>query len=565
MVSPNLTRKSTNTLTANTSVRRLFQVIYSEQNKEDNKNDNVARIKVSDMISKMAFYYEKIRNSVDYQEEYLLRKNSIERILKRKIKIEGVIKVSNSEEIAENLLLELIRAGYLPNNQVPEKKIKEVGKIIEKYIKLKNYSLARIRPGTQLKNGNVSKATDQFQEKSKLTNWLIALMASEIEEVLGIEREKQAILANMHEYLTEHIELPIDLPYAKDLEIQIYVGIYRNFLKFDRDMQSFILFKYYNSNWSDPKDEDIAKIAQNVSAIREATDFQLDHPLTKQLNKIIGRFAIYNIILADVIRQNPSDVYEKIKQDPKSFPRLIKRVCEQRYSSIKSKLWRAAVRSIIYIFLTKSVFVILLEVPAIKWFGEELNIMALIINVVFPALLLFLIVLFTRVPGEDNTARIVEGIEEISFVEHQKNDRIILKKPSKRSGGMGFLFGVLYSITFFLSFGAVVWVLSKGGFNWVSITIFLFFLAFVSFFGLRIRKGTKELFVIEPKENAISFLIDFFYVPIVLAGKWLSERVSRVNVFVFALDFIIEAPFKVFVEVAEQWTKYVKERKDDLN
>ena len=52
--------------------------------------------------------------------------------------------------------------------------------------------------------------------------------------------------------------------------------------------------------------------------------------------------------------------------------------------------------------------------------------------------------------------------------------------------------------------------------------------------------------------------------PIVATGKWLSEKFSRINVFVFFLDFIIEAPFKIFVEIAEEWTKYVKERKDEL-
>jgi predicted nuclease of restriction endonuclease-like RecB superfamily len=40
--------------------------------------------------------------------------------------------------------------------------------------------------------------------------------------------------------------------------------------------------------------------------------------------------------------------------------------------------------------------------------------------------------------------------------------------------------------------------------------------------------------------------------------------VSRVNVFVFVMDFILEAPFKVLVEIAEQWTRYVRERKEDI-
>jgi hypothetical protein len=92
----------------------------------------------------------------------------------------------------------------------------------------------------------------------------------------------------------------------------------------------------------------------------------------------------------------------------------------------------------------------------------------------------------------------------------------------------------------------------------------LFFLALVSFFSIRIRKNAKELIILEPKENIFSFITDFFYVPIVSAGKWLSENFSKINVFVFILDFIIEAPFKVFVTITEEWTTYVRERKDEI-
>jgi len=133
-----------------------------------------------------------------------------------------------------------------------------------------------------------------------------------------------------------------------------------------------------------------------------------------------------------------------------------------------------------------------------------------------------------------------------------------------RGKALGAIFGIIYTITFFLTFGAVIWVLDKIKFNWISIVIFLFFLALVSFFAIRIRKNIRELIVVEQKENILSFFSDFFYVPIVSAGKWISEKFDKVNVFVFILDFIIEAPFKIFVEIAEEWTKYVKERKDEI-
>ena len=40
-----------------------------------------------------------------------------------------------------NLLTELIQAGYLPNDKIPEIKIKEVAGLLEKYIDIKAKSL----------------------------------------------------------------------------------------------------------------------------------------------------------------------------------------------------------------------------------------------------------------------------------------------------------------------------------------------------------------------------------------------------------------------------------------
>lgn len=564
MVSPNIGKKSENTLTLTENAKRLFQVIYREKNKEEKDNEDIPKIKVSALISKMAFYYEKIRNSVDYKEEYLLKKNAIERILKRQIVIEGVIKVTKSEEISKNLLTELIRAGYLPNDVIPEEKQDEIAEIIEKYLKLRNYSLARIRPSSRLIKGDVGRAKNEMSEKNAINHWIIALVASEIEENLGIDKVKKVVVNSMYEVLVKNIKLPSDLPYEKDLEIQIYLGIYRNFLKFDKDMLSLILFKYFNSKWEKPTNEDIARIAQNIITLREVVNKQLDHPLTVQLNRIIGRYTVFFTILAEVINEDPVGTYDSIKNDPKAFPRKIKNICSKKYKQIKSKLWRSAARSIIYIFLTKSILAIILEVPATKWFGEEVNSVSLGINIAFPAFLLFVIILFTRVPSNKNTNKIIEGIDEIAFKEDERKDPFILRQPVKRGKLINMFFGITYFITFFISFGLVVWALNKIHFNLVSIIIFLFFLAFVSFFSVRIRKGVKEYILLPPKENIFSFIADFFYVPIAVVGKWLSEKFSRLNVFVFVLDFIIEAPFKIFVEIADQWTRYVKERKDEI-
>jgi len=558
MVSPNLSKKEEKTLSIAYNTRKLFQTIYKKQENAEKIDEEVPKIIVSDLISKMAFYYEKIRNYVDYNEEHLHRKNAIVRILKRLIVIEGATKIDKSEEISRQLLHELIRAGYLPNNRVPEGKIDEVNEILDKHIKLRN----QINPRFSLEN-EVEKIIKK--EKREISTWLIKIMASEIESILERDIVEEMVVSNMYENLASNIKLPTNFKeFEKDLNIQIYLGIHRTFLKFDSDMLSFILFKYFNSNWWNPSDEDISKIAKNIDSLKKAIDRQLNHSLTKQLDRVINRYAVYHMVLVDMISEDPAEVYQTIKEKPDAFPGLVKNTFSKRFERAKSKLWRAGINSIVYIFITKTIFAVILEVPAIRYFDESLNPVSLAINICFPAFLLFLIIAMTRISSENNAKKITEGVGEITFDEKKRTDPIILRKPIKRGIITGTIFGFIYFCTYFISFGVVVWALKKINFNWVSISIFLFFLAFVSFFSIRIRRSVRQLVVVEEKENLLTFLVDFFFIPIVGVGKWLSQKFSKLNVFIFILDFIIEAPFKVFVEIAEQWTRYVKERRDDI-
>jgi len=519
----------------------------------------------------MAFFYEKVRNAVDYEEDHLLRKNAIARILRRQVVIEGLLKMPTTEVLARHLLEELIRGSYLPNNKLPEVKVTEVARTLDKYLRLRTACLNLNDSRLGLKT-DINKARNEIQEKNRLVNWLLTLAACEIEENLGVAQTKRAMINIMFDSLNKIIKLPADMSYSQDLEIQIYLSVGRNYGRFDDDMVSFVLFKYYNQDWVDDNidavftitDEKIAAIASNIQNIRLAIAEQLKHPLRKQLDRIVRRYALYFSVLQETIDGNPAKVYNEFKQNPKNFLNAIRKVCNSKYKKAKSRLWRAALRSIIYIFLTKSIFVFLIEIPAIHWFNEPLNVVALAINVAFPAILLFFIVSLTRVPGDDNTDRIVEGVKEVALLGHERKQAILLRNPKKRHGLMNFIFNIIYTATFFVSVYFIIWLLGKMNFTWVSMVIFLFFLAFVSFFSIIVTRGIKDLLVIEKKENLISFLIDLFYMPIIMAGKWLSNNVSKVNVFIFIFDFIIEAPFKILVDVAEEWTKYVKERKDNV-
>ncbi|MFA5318446.1 MAG: hypothetical protein WC323_03165 [Patescibacteria group bacterium] len=549
MPNPNLTTKTKTSLTLSEAAKDIFRAVYQsgrEEEREEEKQEQ--KIKVNDIISKMSFFYEKIRNAVDYKEEHLLRKNAIERILKRLL-MTGHDKV---EEISQTLLIELIRAGYLANEAVPEKKIGEAAKIIERFLKLRKFILAA--------------GKKDRKETEEVKSWIANLMATAIEESLDDHRIEQAIGKHMFEILNKNVaDEPDDKEFTRDRKIQIYIGIYNKLFKYDDAMLEYMLFRYFNSKWGRASDEEIALIAQHYHEMREVIFQQLNHPFRKQIQKIAARHTVYFSILEEAVAENPEGTYEKLKNYPDQFKKLVEKICARRYKESRGKLRRGAIRSIIYIFLTKSILVFILEVPAILFLGGELVYYSLIINILFPPALLFLIVMFNAIPGDDNTKQIQEGINEI-VLENGKEEKqkFRLKYPAPRKAATNLIFGFLYTVTFLFSFGIVIWALVELHFNIVSIIIFLFFLSLISFFGIRLSKFAKTYSVIDSQEHALSFFANFFYVPVVSMGKWLTETFSQINFFIFVLDFIIEAPFKIFVEIFEQWSAYVKERKEGI-
>ncbi|MCX6723007.1 MAG: hypothetical protein NT094_02950 [Candidatus Staskawiczbacteria bacterium] len=91
-------------------------------------------IHVDEVAKKVAAFYEQIRTIVDWKEEHLMRRAAIIRKLKRKFFDLELNNFSETEDVAESLVLELIRGGHFPNDKIEESKIIDVQKIIEKYI-----------------------------------------------------------------------------------------------------------------------------------------------------------------------------------------------------------------------------------------------------------------------------------------------------------------------------------------------------------------------------------------------------------------------------------------------
>jgi hypothetical protein len=112
--------------------------------------------------------------------------------------------------------------------------------------------------------------------------------------------------------------------------------------------------------------------------------------------------------------------------------------------------------------------------------------------------------------------------------------------------------------------GGILWILRALNFSLVSGFFFIIFLGLVSFLGLRLRSGMSDIRVVAPRSGLVASLIDFFTLPIVDFGRQIALHASQVNVFLFLLDAIIEAPFKVLLGLVEEWFSYLREKKEEL-
>jgi hypothetical protein len=497
---------------------------------------NEPKISISTRAGKATFVYERMRNAVDYKEEHLVRRNAIERILRR------MISSGHRENISENLIHELIHARYLPNDTIPQRKILELEIILEKY-----FTLLGLVP------------LGDINTKNSLPSWTIGIMATEIDEFLVPPYIMHASINAMYENmgLRMHFEDDTD---ETEMSKQIYIASSRTLYKNEDDTIKYHLLLLYYPNWQNADQALIKEIGSKLPNIRNMIDNDIYHPVREKLVAILRKQTAYFSVITDIIREDPKGSYGDM-QTGNAFNKRIEKICEQNYSASRSTLGRSIRRSIIYLVITKFLVAILLEVPIEYFVLGKFDVIPLLINLVFPPSLLAFIALSTKLPGEQNTELIIQGINNIIY---GKKEIIQIPKKRKQSFILQLIFIISYGALFSLSFGMLIYILEYLNFSIISVLIFLFFLSLVSLFAYRIRIVGQELIVTPPRKGIIRSLWTFLSIPILHAGKWMSTKFARINVFIFILDFIIEAPFKSFVKIIEEWMSYVHEKKDEI-
>ncbi len=504
--------------------------------KKPREIEDEQKIVINEAVGAIAFYYEKIRSVIDYADEHLLRQNAIRRILSRRLILQD-----EPEKIANGLVRELVRSRYFPNNTLGHRAISEVAEILAFYLRI------------------VESLRREKTLSDKDSDWLIAMAACAIDERLSPMDHEEALVRLMYEQcepLTPQAQDEADERLRKS---QMFIAAYRILLRPDIHRLRYFILKQSFPEWIDTSTDPRTRATEYANVARKI-DALIRHPLNKKFQGEFRRHRIPFIVLLTIAKNNPEAI-----MDPDVLEREATRICEGLYSVQHRRLYSRTIRAFVYIFLTKMVLGLAVELPYDLLTAGEIHGVPLLINILFPPFLLAAIAFTVSFPSDANTRAIVQAVKEILYKETPA-EIFVPKKNSdpRRNRVLSVFFTIFYLAVYAISFGAVAWVLHKLNFNLMSGIIFFLFFSLITFFGITLRRQVRELIILKPRQTLLGTLLDTFSMPIVQVGHWLSFNISRVNVFVFLFDVLIELPLQAFIEITEEWFSFIKEKKEEI-
>lgn len=519
---------------------------YRQWRNEQTQEQTGETISVDEVAAQVASFYERIRGVVDWREEHLLRKTAIERMLRRRLMTArpGAL----PRDIALPLLQELTRGGHFPNNTIPVSATGAVQRAIDKYAFL----------AERARNG---------KERRNTTDWLFQIAASEIEEVLAPPRRERALMDFMTDRVREGLSVKGGERWKltdEEAFVQVAIAVRRALFNLDEATITLHLLDEIYPDWRNPSPATLEDLARNLSDLQKRIRRHLEHPLAERFYRLAERRDAPFLLLGDVMTSYADRFPSVAEEDASTIETRARASYHERLLRLRARIRRAAIYSTISIFLTKILFVIALEIPLETYLDGSVNMTALGLSVAVPALFMFIIASSVRLTTAENEQRVI-----LQMMRHiyagQQSESYILRLPRRRVTFLSLFVSAFYLASFALSFGLIAWGLHALSFGFSSIAVFLLFLSLVAFAGTKIRQRGGELLVVDPPYSILEAVFDLFALPLVRVGKWLSRQISRYNILILLLNFLIDIPFQVFVEFLEQWRALLKEKRDEIH
>lgn len=477
------------------------------------KVDGGARDDDQSVVSVLARVYEKARNALEYRADHLVRRAAIERILRRLMVYE-----KDAAGLARLLLTELKWARYVSIAEMEQVSEEKLTQTLESYIKVLESGVPR--------------------------DWLVGVASAQIEEMFNLNQDFGKFTYFAFQVIKQKVKVT-----DPNLDLLIFLAVDRIYSQSDDEQLAYHV---------------LLLTGGKINETWRLVNLVKGNPLLNRLQKFVSGQMGALLLLRDMYFADPGKFRETV-ENRDNFSQTASRVLDKQLKLMGERISTAAVRSVIYVFLTKMVVAVAVEMPAEIWLFGSVAKWPLVANMLFPPALMWAVTRQISLPKGREKEEIVNRAWMVvnNFESLAKEADCMYEKPAQSRSIWYAIFSGLYGIVFVATFGLIFYGLSKVRFNFAAQIVFVFFLSVIAFLAHRIRQ-TAGIYRVKQQSKQRSSLWDMVWLPILTAGSILSQGMSKLNFLAFTFDFILEAPFKVILGFIDSWVQFLGVKKEEV-
>jgi len=508
------------------------QLLNARENDRLIRADNTKgkKITVPNTGKAISSAYEQLRNAAEYAEDHLILQRAIRRFLKRSLFIGKVELI----DLGEDLIIELVQAGYLKETELGSKVAGSISQLAASYEDVYH----------RLRQSHVTKVQAQ--------DWVLSILSVEIESILNPQNHHYALLYVAQYHFMDMLprrKLVANQTEDDQYEISLYTAVHLALFKSDIAVVRHDIMRVYQQSPDDLK----GFIAMN----RHIDELYLAK-LTNRLRRNVGKNGAPFRILKSMCDDFPNTV--DMLSDRQQFLQAYRRQIDIEFENVHKRVNKGIVKSIFFILITKVIIGVGIEVPYDLVTTGAVAGVPLLVNLATPPLYMASLKFSLKSPQSLSKQTLIEYINTMIYTDDKPP--LLMVRPVSSSR---YMINWVYSILFFVPFALLVYILKLLDFNIPQMIIFFTFLSTASFLGFRLSSKIREVeFGDRQSSGFMTSLRDFFYLPFIVFGQWISGKYSKINLVSNVLDIVIELPLKTILKLARQWVTFLDQKQEEI-
>ncbi len=347
-----------------------------------------AKIHVPEITSGAYFLYEQIRNAVEYREQHLFLRGAIERFLLRELGS------AEPESIGFELVSELTKTRYLANDTITDEHVAYLDYLVDRYATLQKLALAHGKP-----------------DYDQVATAIVQLLSVELERALHPHPTEAAIVEFTYASFIKHADVP------REDQLVLYAAVHKALLKSDLATIRYGVFSRKFPRWLED-DAQLEAAGAGFSGLNNELAEQIGGSQPHRMFRLVRRHIAPYLILREIIKTSTKGL-EQLSTTPSVLMEKARSVAEQQYQVASARLKRSVVQAMIFLFVTKMVIGVLIEIPYELFVYGEVNPVPLAINLIFPPLYMAAVGFGIKTPGPRNTTKILSDLKLIVYQSEQ--------------------------------------------------------------------------------------------------------------------------------------------------